>query len=48
MDGAKYNTDTVDMLKNEHCGKRASFLRRSFFERNSGAGRNENPGRSKN
>ena len=48
MDGAKHNTDTADILMTEYCGKQASFLRRSYFERNDGAGRNENPGRSKN
>ena len=31
----------------EFSGKRASFLRRSVFERKRGAERNENPGNSK-
>ena len=46
MDRVKYDTDTIDILL-EYCGKQASFLRRSFFERKSGAKRNENPGGSK-
>ena len=46
MDGAKHDTDTIDVLI-KYCGKQASFLLRSFFERRDGAKRNENPGGSK-
>ena len=49
MDGTKtYYRYHGGIQNNEYSGKQASFLRRSFFEKNSGAKRNENPGRSKN
>ena len=47
MDGAKHNTDTSDILIIEYCGRQASFLRRSTFERMGGAERNADLGVSK-
>jgi len=46
MDRAKHDTDTIGILF-EYCDKQASFLHRSFLEREDGAKRNENPGGSK-
>ncbi len=47
MDGAKYITDTPEVLLIEYSGRQARFLRRSPFERKDGAGSNENLGGSK-
>ena len=46
MDGAKLVADTVD-LSNE-CGRQASWLGRSMFEKMCGPTRIENPGGSRN
>jgi hypothetical protein len=46
MDGTKLVADTIDLRKK--CGRQASWLGRSMFEKICGPTWNENPGGSRN
>ena len=47
MDGAKHNTDTLEVLWIKYFGKQAYLLHRRFCESKAGAMSNENPGNSR-